>query len=229
MPNAERDLGAAAERAERQCAELEQRLKAAEADETETVTKLAEALAAGTSGRPISQLADARDRAEVRVMSARKDVDAARIGAKAARGAAETARLEVAVAALSGELAGAARALEATVATLAEQSAAWEEVVAKSRALGKERAVHERRFQVRIAAPTAGDAGLTSNLYSLARHAASELETLAAVRHEAAHPAPPPPNAPRPFFIAGDSPRAVRQRQTLAESAAAKPRAVMGR
>jgi len=223
MAQSVKDLMAAATRAEEQAATLAQKLVDAELAEATAVGRLCTELANGTCGKPIADLAAARDAAQLRVVSARKDAEAARLGAKAARRAAAEAGFAARTVELSARLASAAKQIEESLRSLAERWATWDALATDARELGREIAAHSQRFKIppgeRLPRPDAGAAGLTSDCYGHARRAVAVLEVLDNIRREAALPAAPYETVAPPYFIAGESPRALRQRQALRQAA----------
>ena len=218
-----KDLAAAAERAEAQAVALAQKLAEAEAAEAAAVERHLALISSGASGRPVAEASAARDAAQIRVRSARQDAEAGRLGAKAARRAAAEATFGSRTREVSERLAAVNRQLEDGLRVLAARWAAFEALALETRALGQELTQHEARHRIppeeRLPRPEAGETSLTTECYGIARRAAAALEVLGNLRYRAAHPAPPPPAVPRPFLVAGDSPRAMRQREALAAGA----------
>jgi len=210
-----KDLEAAAAGGERQVAEIDQRLKAAVAEEERITVAHAAAVGSGASGKPLAELSAARDLVQLRIVSLKQDLAAVRAGAKQARQLAAEAVFRMRTQELSARLAGAAAQIEAALRAVGYRWLLFAAAADDARELGRAIGVHEHCFKVTIPRPTAGDAALTSNLYHLASRVRSELATLDNLRHEAAHPSPSPGSLARAILISGDSPRARRQRQSL--------------
>jgi len=219
-------LAAAAERAEQLVESYTAEVQALELENEKAEARYLAGLAdPDVSGSALSALRVQAEATRARLAARQQHLAQAVQAARAAHAAADRARLEAEIAAVAAPLAASDRVLEGLLAQLA---AAWQArtvgPAARALALNAEIAAFQRehrRERETIAAP---EPGLTENAYELCRQAATEVATLAQLRDEAAHPAPPR-SAPEPaFLIGGDSPRALRQRKALKREAEAKRR-----